>query len=572
MLLESPQTGPNGLRKRARITILLLLVVLAGVGIGSWLGFGRNGSEGSSLIESSDNETHLNPGDLDPPVYTTSFYLDAQPSSEFQSADYFKSRFMNITKFNESDVRIISFSADYQTSFVSLVIVGTENEAKLIELLNTNALRDEGISISTNVHPISVSADKIDFGSIVDVDDKTEIPDRDLTVSIKAISESSSLSLEEIKFTSGSVFTVTKPTSFPVTLSEEASAVVSIGVVSREAGIHSGKATLIFGDGQTRDVLLVVQLKLKPEGPTGSWSFCPKLPVVIGEVSSVVYDDHIYIIGESPREKPEDAKKTFRLNLKTNVWDSSLAERPFPGNHHSGEVINGKWYVFGGFKGGSEGTVQIYDFALDKWTVDSQPMPWAGGSVNSAVVNGKVIVSGGIVGRVTVPTCGIYDPAAPEGMRWKACADMLVGANHAAAGGDGKLFWVFGGRSGRNIPSNGFGHTQIYDIEKDIWSFASPMQFERGGTGKALYHNGEFYIFGGETESGAGAVEGNVYDRVDIYRPSSDSWREGVSMPTPRHGIQPVFHEGKIYVIGGGIVAGYSFSDACEVFSAISAN
>jgi len=75
-----------------------------------------------------------------------------------------------------------------------------------------------------------------------------------------------------------------------------------------------------------------------------------------------------------------------------------------------------------------------------------------------------------------------------------------------------------------------------------------------------VFHEGEFYIFGGETTDGAGATVNKVYDRVDIYNPTTNTWRLGASMPTPRHGIFPVLIAGRVYIAGGGTKAGGGFS------------
>ena len=85
--------------------------------------------------------------------------------------------------------------------------------------------------------------------------------------------------------------------------------------------------------------------------------------------------------------------------------------------------------------------------------------------------------------------------------------------------------------------------------------------------GRAVYHNGEFYVLGGETVDGAGATANDVYQRVDIYNPASNTWRFGRSMPTARHGIFPLLIGGRIYVAGGGSQAGGSQSVHLEVYN-----
>jgi N-acetylneuraminic acid mutarotase len=84
--------------------------------------------------------------------------------------------------------------------------------------------------------------------------------------------------------------------------------------------------------------------------------------------------------------------------------------------------------------------------------------------------------------------------------------------------------------------------------------------------GKAVFFAGEFYVLGGETSSGSGATPERVYNRVDIYHPASNTWRQGTPMLTARHGICPVLEGTRIYVAGGGIVAGASSSAILEVY------
>ena len=85
--------------------------------------------------------------------------------------------------------------------------------------------------------------------------------------------------------------------------------------------------------------------------------------------------------------------------------------------------------------------------------------------------------------------------------------------------------------------------------------------------GKAVYYNGEFYVIGGETLNGTGATSNFVYNRVDIYNPTTNTWRLGSPMPTARHGIFPVLAGTKIYVAGGGVHSANSNSNILEILN-----
>ena len=213
--------------------------------------------------------------------------------------------------------------------------------------------------------------------------------------------------------------------------------------------------------------------------------------------------------------------------------------------------------------GAGYGKVQIYDPTTDTWSLGAD-MPWSGGSCSSAVIDGLVYVCGGIVGSSTVANLASYDPVLDQ---WDASLPpMPTGVNHAASATDGRYLFVFGGRQGGNWPQPGFDNVQRFDPLTLQWldsdqplSGLSPMPLPRGGTGRAVFHSGRFWVLGGETSGGA------VFEDVQTYDPVEDRWALDAPLPTPRHGIDPVRDGDRIWVIGGGVVAGFSASDAVEV-------
>lgn len=300
-----------------------------------------------------------------------------------------------------------------------------------------------------------------------------------------------------------------------------------------------------------------------------SWSSAPPVPVALGEVAGGLIAGKVYLVGEG-------STATFAYDTTTGTWTSSgLATRPFPGNHHAAEVIGGQLYLFGGLGDGSEGMVQIYDPATNQWT-EGAPMPFAAGSSSSAVIGNQVYVAGGIVGPSTTTTqAARYDPATDT---WEAISPMPQGRNHAAAESDGSKLFVFGGRgpgSGDgNVVANGFDTVQVYDPATDSWasslnpgSTLEPLPQARGGMGTAVFVNDEFWVMGGETTDGPGATADHVYDRVDVYDPTANTWRAGPAMPTARHGIFPVLVGTRIHLAGGGEESGHSSSTAHEVLN-----
>ncbi len=301
------------------------------------------------------------------------------------------------------------------------------------------------------------------------------------------------------------------------------------------------------------------------------WERGPDLPEALGEVATAVVGTRLLVLGEG-------SGYTLSLDLGRGRWDppQARARRANIGNHYAAEVIGDSLYLLGGLGGfgWAPGHVQVYDVVRDEWSF-GPPMPFAAGSSASAAIRGRIYVAGGIVGDTTTRLGARLDPATNT---WSPIAPMPRPRNHAASATDGERLYVFGGRgpgSGNdNSVANGFADVQIYDPPTDRWTVSGegpgaplPLPQGRGGMGKAVYLNGEFYVIGGETRDGPGATPNHVYTRVDIYDPKRNLWRSGPEMPTGRHGIFPVVVAGRIYIAGGGTRAGQSQSSVLEVLA-----
>jgi N-acetylneuraminic acid mutarotase len=296
------------------------------------------------------------------------------------------------------------------------------------------------------------------------------------------------------------------------------------------------------------------------------WWGSRSMPLELGEVAAGIIDDALYVVGEG-------AVGTLRFDLTRGDWRiETEAVRPAVGNHHAAEVVGHEWYLLGGFGGESEGMVQIFDARTRQWRLGPR-MPFAAGSSASALIDSVIYVAGGIEKERTVQRMAALDLRT---MTWKERAPMPLARNHAASGTDGTRFYVFGGRgpgSGdKNEVANGYADVQVYDPRTDTWTVSdgrpnSPKALPqaRGGTGKAAWLNGEFWVVGGETFDGTGANANGTYARVDRYDPVRNQWTAGAPLPTARHGIFPVTHEGRLFIAGGGTRAGYGASAILEI-------
>ncbi len=90
-----------------------------------------------------------------------------------------------------------------------------------------------------------------------------------------------------------------------------------------------------------------------------------------------------------------------------------------------------------------------------------------------------------------------------------------------------------------------------------LWETLSPLPSERFGLAIVAY--GDFiYTIGGKSSQG-------VVGEMDVYEPNADSWKEGLSKPTPVQDVSAVVVGGKIYVPGG-ITASGTVTNVLEIY------
>jgi hypothetical protein len=119
--------------------------------------------------------------------------------------------------------------------------------------------------------------------------------------------------------------------------------------------------------------------------------------------------------------------------------------------------------------------VFIMSLAHPKWR-EGRTVPGVAGRVNAAAVGTKslVILMGGFVvdnqgAELTLPDVNVYEPGA---RRWSRGKDIPVAVDSAVAGvTHSRFIYLIGGRS----PSGPVNNVQVYDLEKDSWSQATPF-------------------------------------------------------------------------------------------------
>jgi N-acetylneuraminic acid mutarotase len=242
-----------------------------------------------------------------------------------------------------------------------------------------------------------------------------------------------------------------------------------------------------------------------------------------------------------------------------------LAPFPEPAEELLGVAANGKLYVFCGLAPAWKpiGMVYEYDPASDKWT-KKQPMPLASHHVSFSEYRGKIYAFGGFVPPESGPPAWVpidnaweYDPAADN---WKALAPMPTKRGSPVAVTVGDKMYVIGGAT---VPPNSretavhpqrphvtVGTVEEYDPAANRWRSRTPMPTPRNhATAGAV--NGKVYVIGGRVAAGFISVGSNI-DVVEEYDPATDSWGAvRARMPSARSAMASGVHGNRIYVSGG---------------------
>jgi N-acetylneuraminic acid mutarotase len=184
--------------------------------------------------------------------------------------------------------------------------------------------------------------------------------------------------------------------------------------------------------------------------------------------------------------------------------------------------------------------------ATGSWAAGA-PMPDARGETGAAVVDGLIVVPGGLAIPDPSDPCGAsidstvaYDPAADA---WTERAPMPGIRDHAAVTGwDGLAFVSGGGEFSRGV-----AHANLwaYDPVGDAWTELAPMPAGRWQHAMVAL-DGVLYVVGGLID------DTDDHTAVWAYDVATDAWRTDLApLPTAREHLAAVVADGRIVVLGG---------------------
>lgn len=276
-----------------------------------------------------------------------------------------------------------------------------------------------------------------------------------------------------------------------------------IGATQETAVVaSSGKIYVLGGFDGALAVVDAVQIF---DPATATWSMGPALPKPVHHANATVLADGTIVVA--------GAMQTLQFTAIGDTWTWNPASEtawtvraPMPAAVARGAgvtgVIDGKVVVAGGLRStGAVAEVSIYDPTTDAWTV-GPPLPAGRDHGCGGVAAGKLIVAGGRMANIGSTSPRVF---AFDGAQWTERAMLPTSRGGTACGVAGDRLIVAGGEGNPNLASGVYAEVEAYDAMLDTWATLAPMQTPRHGTGGAVVGD-RFYVPGGATTEGFGAV------------------------------------------------------------------
>lgn len=207
---------------------------------------------------------------------------------------------------------------------------------------------------------------------------------------------------------------------------------------------------------------------------------------------------------------------------------------------------NGKVLVVGAGTGS-----HLYDPATQTFTP-------SGSLVALTTVRHLVVL---LDGRVLASDGNRVELYRPETGQWKAVS-AVASVNHSDGASfalmvDGRVLVSGGLDSGASI-----GNTEVFDPSAEKWTTVGSLATSRQGHRSVLLPTGKVLVVGGGTGSVAHACGCGLHPaaQAELFDPATNAWSSASNLATPRLGASAtLMPTGKVLVVGGSIDGGIDF-------------
>ena len=282
-----------------------------------------------------------------------------------------------------------------------------------------------------------------------------------------------------------------------------------------------------------------------------SWATKKPMPTARYRFGVAVVAGKIYAIGgldSGPLGTNEE------YDPATDTWTTKTS-MPTPRYYFAVAVYENKIYTFGGLTETSlqnntyVGVTEVYDPETDTWETKTS-MPTNRSALCANVVNGKIYLISGIVYGPPLTfsfhsnVTEVYDP---ETDTWTSKASIPTPVcSYTSVVVDNKIYVISGSKQDTTCSNL----NQVYDAETDTWTEAEPIptgvRFAASGATTGALAPERIYVIGGSTTQ---FPDGS--NLTQIYDPEKDAWSYGTPMLTPRADLRIAIVNDVLYAIGG---------------------
>jgi N-acetylneuraminic acid mutarotase len=259
-------------------------------------------------------------------------------------------------------------------------------------------------------------------------------------------------------------------------------------------GAVKGMLYVLGGYDENRNSTATVQIY---NPVTDTWTFAHALPFAVNHNAAAVAGDKLYSFGAG-------AGETFVYNPGSNSWSRRASSHYVHSLTAAVEVIDNKIYAAGGGGTPSQRELEVYDPIANTWTIKA-PMSVARNHTAGGVINGKFYVVGGWLTARTNPTNAleVYNP---QTNTWSTLPPMPTARAGVGAAVVNDELWVFGREEIADFQIR--AEVEVYNPVSNSWHREPNMPLPRHGIWPSVIGD-KIYIPGGGYQAGFAAANTN---------------------------------------------------------------